>query len=109
MNYSGKSGRIVFQDIGNVQIDLLSLKYEYTGTDNISKACAKKKGVKHKGTVYPDGHSLDMRFDMLVKNNKGDRIRHWHSSSNYWRRSHWEEDVGDYKRGLKIFFFFEWN
>ena len=54
MNYSGKSGRIVFQDIGNVQIDMLSLKYEYTRTDSISKACAKKNGVKHKGKVYPD-------------------------------------------------------
>lgn len=71
VNDSGYFGRIVFQDTGNVQIDLPGLKYEYTETDSISKACAKKKGVKHKGQVYPDGHSLDMRFDMSVRNSKG--------------------------------------
>ena len=71
MNDSGYFGRIAFQDTGNVQIDLPGLKYEYTETDSISKTCAKKKGVKHKGQVYPDGHSLDMRFDMSVRNSKG--------------------------------------
>ena len=67
MNDSGYFGKIVFQDIGNVQIDLPGLKYEYIETDRISKACAKKKRVKHKGKVYPNGHSLDMRFDISVK------------------------------------------
>ena len=54
VNDSGYFGRIAFQDTGNVQIDLPGLKYEYTRTDSISKACAKKNGVKHKGKVYPD-------------------------------------------------------
>ena len=67
MNDSGYFGKIVFQDIGNVQIDLPGLKYEYIETDRISKASAKKKRVKHKGKVYPNGHSLDMRFDISVK------------------------------------------
>ena len=71
VNDSGYFSRIVFQDTGNVPFDLPGLKYEYTETDKVSKACAKKKGVKHRGKVYPDGHSLDMRFDMSVKDSKG--------------------------------------
>ncbi|KAL2247525.1 UNVERIFIED_CONTAM: hypothetical protein Sindi_2604800 [Sesamum indicum] len=46
------------------------LRYEYTELERARGSCTVKKTGK-KGSVYPDGHSYDMRFDMSVKNAKG--------------------------------------
>ncbi|CAK7350589.1 unnamed protein product [Dovyalis caffra] len=50
---------------------LPGLNYEYTMLDKAHKSCAEKKSMKAKGKTYPYGYSSDMRFDMLVRNGKG--------------------------------------
>lgn len=48
------------------------LKYEYTEVGSASRSCANKNIAKHKGKTYPDGDSMDMRFNMAVKDSKGE-------------------------------------
>ncbi|KAI3457463.1 hypothetical protein Pfo_014126 [Paulownia fortunei] len=50
------------------------LRYEYSELDRVRKLCPGKKLVKNTGDTYPDGHSYDMRFDMSVKNGKGQKF-----------------------------------
>ncbi|XP_057497478.1 uncharacterized protein LOC130782230 [Actinidia eriantha] len=63
--------RLAFQSPSNGKIRVSGLRYEYTEIDNIMKSCTKKTPDKRKRGTYPDGHSLDMRFDMAVQNSKG--------------------------------------
>ncbi|PIN22738.1 hypothetical protein CDL12_04555 [Handroanthus impetiginosus] len=53
--------------------------YEYTVTGRVRKACSVKKTVK-KGNVYPDGNSYAMRFNMFVKNSKGEQFAGGHAT-----------------------------
>ncbi|XP_057497476.1 uncharacterized protein LOC130782228 [Actinidia eriantha] len=71
MNDSGYFGRLAFQSPSNGKVRVSGLRYEYTEIDNIMKSCTKKTPDKRKRGTYPDGHSLDMRFDMAVQNSKG--------------------------------------
>ncbi|KAG8364947.1 hypothetical protein BUALT_Bualt18G0051600 [Buddleja alternifolia] len=58
---------------GSSVIDFPGLRYEYTELDKSKRSCLAKKNVK-KGEIYPDGHSYDMKFDMSVKNSKGEQF-----------------------------------
>ncbi|KAK4420358.1 hypothetical protein Salat_1986100 [Sesamum alatum] len=49
------------------------LRYEYTELDRARGSCPVKKPGK-KRNLYPDGRSYDMRFDMSVKNAKGEQF-----------------------------------
>uniref|UniRef100_A0A5B6Z5T6 RING-type E3 ubiquitin transferase n=1 Tax=Davidia involucrata TaxID=16924 RepID=A0A5B6Z5T6_DAVIN len=71
MNDSGYFGRIAFQSSENGDTRLEGLKYEYTEIDNARRTCMKKMTVKGKGGTYPDAYSSNMRFDMTVRNIKG--------------------------------------
>ncbi|GLT68492.1 hypothetical protein SLA2020_407170 [Shorea laevis] len=71
VNDSGYFGKIGFQSYWASSIDIQSLKYQYTEIDTMRKSCAKGKTVKGKGKTYPDGYSLDMRFDMSLTDSKG--------------------------------------
>lgn len=71
VNDSGYFGKIGFQSYWASSIDIQSLKYQYTEVDTMRKSCAKGKTVKGKGKTYPDGYSLDMRFDMSLTDSKG--------------------------------------
>lgn len=60
-------------------VNFPGLRYEYSEMDRVRKSCPPKK-KKKKGSTYPDGHSYDMRFDLLVKSPDGDEIG-WGSAS----------------------------
>ncbi|GAV88561.1 DUF2921 domain-containing protein [Cephalotus follicularis] len=47
------------------------LKYKYTFNENVRTSCPELNTVKHKGKTYPAADSLDMKFDMSVRNRKG--------------------------------------
>ncbi|XP_030517990.2 uncharacterized protein LOC115731462 [Rhodamnia argentea] len=49
---------------------LPGVKYEYEVMGGVRKPCEIKTG-KHKGKRYPNSYSSDMKFDMSVKNKKG--------------------------------------
>ncbi|CAL8151160.1 unnamed protein product [Prunus armeniaca] len=48
------------------------LKYEYTKMETVTKLCPRKKAAHGKTNIYPNPFSYDMRFDMSVKNSKGE-------------------------------------
>ncbi|GMI93426.1 hypothetical protein like AT4G21700 [Hibiscus trionum] len=48
------------------------LRYEYTEVDSARRIYASKNVTEHKGKTYPNGDSIDMRFDMLLIDSKGD-------------------------------------
>ncbi|KAJ8761674.1 hypothetical protein K2173_004450 [Erythroxylum novogranatense] len=72
---TGYFSRIAFHGSGNRILRDPDLKYKYTVLDRVSKSCSRQKIVKGKGKKYPNVYSLDMRFDMLVKNVKGEVAR----------------------------------
>ena len=52
--------------------DPQDLRYEYTEIEEVRNSCALgEKTIRGKGKSYPDGFSLDMGFDMLVRNTEG--------------------------------------
>ncbi|XVF27645.1 hypothetical protein REPUB_Repub14bG0126100 [Reevesia pubescens] len=66
-------GMIRFRSVWEVSPGLTSvpgLKYEYTEVNAARRSCANKNIAKHKGKTYPDGDSMDMRFDVLVIDSK---------------------------------------
>lgn len=71
-NDSSYFGRVALRSTENKHPRFEALKYEYAEYDNVGKSCAKRIKPKNKGTAYPDGYSTDMRFDMTVRNKKGD-------------------------------------
>ncbi|KAK8607950.1 hypothetical protein V6N13_023394 [Hibiscus sabdariffa] len=48
------------------------LRYEYTEVDSARRIYVIKNLAEHKGKTYPNGNSADMRFDMLVIDDKGE-------------------------------------
>ncbi|KAI5333230.1 hypothetical protein L3X38_023360 [Prunus dulcis] len=48
------------------------LKYKYTKMETVTKLCPRKKAADGKTNIYPNPFSYDMRFDMSVKNSKGE-------------------------------------
>ncbi|XP_051151834.1 uncharacterized protein LOC127265861 [Andrographis paniculata] len=47
------------------------LRYEYTETDRVRKTCVAQKNKNNNKIKYPNKNSHDMRFDMNIKNSKG--------------------------------------
>ncbi|XP_059634796.1 uncharacterized protein LOC132277082 [Cornus florida] len=72
-NDSGYFGKLVFHSSANGNLKREGLKYDYTETDSVRRSCMNKMTGKGKRGTYPDGYSSDMRFDMTVKNTKGQR------------------------------------
>ncbi|XAR66464.1 hypothetical protein NMG60_11012719 [Bertholletia excelsa] len=68
---SGYFGKVGFWSPRNGHARVGGVKYEYTMIDAVRKSCARKITDKHKAQTYPDGYSSDMRFDMTVRNSKG--------------------------------------
>ncbi|WRX29506.1 Protein of unknown function DUF2921 - like 4 [Theobroma cacao] len=66
VNDSGYFDRIVFQRTENHMEGVPGLKYEFTEFDRVKNLCLRKEQVRKTGE-YPNGHSADMKFDMLVK------------------------------------------
>lgn len=67
----GYFGRIMFQNSGERILLLPGLKYGYSEIDKARAFCLKMKTGKSKGKTYPHGFSPDMRFDMSVRDRKG--------------------------------------
>ncbi|KAK9131782.1 hypothetical protein Scep_011310 [Stephania cephalantha] len=66
-------GGIKFRSSVERNVGAPGLKYQYTELERVNKLCPKKAVVGIKRKVYPDAYSFDMRFDMNVKNSKGER------------------------------------
>ena len=72
VNDSSYFGKIGFQGgYWEGSFDPRVIKYEYTEIDVVRKSCAQGKTTSGKGKSYPDGYSSDMRFGMLVRDEKG--------------------------------------
>ncbi|KAH7838708.1 hypothetical protein Vadar_030198 [Vaccinium darrowii] len=71
VNDSGYLGRILFESPRNGNTRLEGLRYEYTDVGHLNKSCRGKITGKHRKGTYPSGYSSDMRFDMTVRNGKG--------------------------------------
>ncbi|KAG6421339.1 hypothetical protein SASPL_117890 [Salvia splendens] len=56
-------------------------EYNYTEVEKARKACKKKEAKK--GYLYPDPQSYDMRFDLNVKDKKGQEVA-WASATPVW-------------------------
>ncbi|KAE8716953.1 Glucan synthase-like 1 isoform 1 [Hibiscus syriacus] len=48
------------------------LRYEYTEVDSARRIYASKNVAEHKGKTYPIGDSIDMRFEMMLIDSKGE-------------------------------------
>ncbi|KAL6991069.1 hypothetical protein U1Q18_009189 [Sarracenia purpurea var. burkii] len=70
-NELGYFGRLEFQSLSNGNTRVEGLKYDYSEIGNLRKYCSKEMTYKSKGGKYPNGYSSDMRFDMTVRNSKG--------------------------------------
>lgn len=70
-NSSGHFDKIGFRNFNEELLGLLGVKYEYTVIDTLRETCVKKNAARGKGKTYPNEYSLDMRFDMSVRNSKG--------------------------------------
>lgn len=68
---SGYFSKIGFQGSWEVSRGLQGVQYKYTEIDRVRKSCAEKITARGKGSMYPDGYSSDMSFDMLVSDSKG--------------------------------------
>ncbi|KAL5772427.1 hypothetical protein ACOSQ2_012351 [Xanthoceras sorbifolium] len=68
-------GKIGFGSSEEVLIGLPGFKYDYSVLDVTRKPCANKNDVRHKVKTYPNAYSVDMRFEMSVKNIKGQTAR----------------------------------
>ncbi|KAF5742275.1 hypothetical protein HS088_TW09G00319 [Tripterygium wilfordii] len=74
----GHSKKITFHSSWGDMVTVPGLKYEYTETDSVAKFCSNKTS-KSRGETYPDGYSLDMRFDMSMTDSKG-KLSRGHAS-----------------------------
>ncbi|KAL3631417.1 hypothetical protein CASFOL_024401 [Castilleja foliolosa] len=71
VNDSGHFGKVNLTSFDRTPFP--DLHYEYSELGRVKKLCPVKKPAK-KRDIYPDGHSYNMRFDLSVKNSKGDGI-----------------------------------
>lgn len=72
MNGSGYFDKLGFWDSQIKMTGFQGLKYEYSEIDSVKNFCPNNKAAKHKGSVYPNGYTLDMEFYMSVKNSKSE-------------------------------------
>ncbi|KAL6573994.1 hypothetical protein OROHE_001536 [Orobanche hederae] len=70
VNETGYFGRVMLSSVRNNDIRAPSLRYEYTEIENTKRSCANKNIQKGERKMYPKALSSDMRFDMVVKNQK---------------------------------------
>ncbi|GLT51407.1 hypothetical protein SLA2020_258340 [Shorea laevis] len=63
-------GKIGFSSVRRLSLGTPGLKYEYTVIDGAIKSCANKNTAKLKRKTYPEGHSFDMRFNILLRNSQ---------------------------------------
>ncbi|XP_027333990.1 uncharacterized protein LOC113848765 [Abrus precatorius] len=68
---SGYFGKVGFQGSLKVLRGLHGFQYKYAEIERVRKSCAEKMTARGKGKMYPDGHSSDMTFSMLVTNSRG--------------------------------------
>ncbi|XP_050878374.1 uncharacterized protein LOC127082180 [Lathyrus oleraceus] len=68
---SGYFGSVGFEGIWKRSGSFPGLKYKYTEIDRVRKSCAKKVTPIGKGKNYPDVHSSDTAFSMVVTNSEG--------------------------------------
>ncbi|KDP20971.1 hypothetical protein JCGZ_21442 [Jatropha curcas] len=68
---TGYFNKIRFHGSENRITGLPGLNYEYTMLGRVNKACPKQKTMKGRGKTYPNACSTDMRFQMIVRNGKG--------------------------------------
>ncbi|KAK6917555.1 Protein of unknown function DUF2921 [Dillenia turbinata] len=73
VNGSAYYGNSWFWTARNKLFGLAGLKYEYSEIDTLTKTCSFKRTNKHKVKTYPNGHSSDMRFRILLGNNKEEK------------------------------------
>ena len=73
---------------------LPNMRYEYSEIEKAKEYCAKKKVFKHKGQGYPNPYSQDMKFDMDVRNTKGQKI--WGKAHPVFVGDHFVEDFHPY-------------
>ncbi|KAL7103614.1 hypothetical protein ACP275_08G190500 [Erythranthe tilingii] len=51
------------------------MRYDYTESERVRNLCPMTaKKLPKNGSIYPDGHSYDMRFDLSLKNSNGEQI-----------------------------------
>lgn len=74
LNESGYFGRVAFRSHERKVFDFSGVRYEYTQIKNVNRSCARKMTPKGKGGRYPDATSLDMSFDMGLRNRKGEEV-----------------------------------
>ncbi|KAL7143320.1 hypothetical protein ABFS83_08G184000 [Erythranthe nasuta] len=56
-------------------VALPGMKYDYTESERVRNLCPMAvKKLPNNGSIYPDGHSYDMRFDLSLKNSNGEQI-----------------------------------
>ncbi|XWS12649.1 hypothetical protein CRYUN_Cryun37aG0108200 [Craigia yunnanensis] len=58
--------------VGKIWSDKSEDDLSYFEVYGARRSCANKNIAKHKGNMYPDGDSIDMRFEMLVTDSKGE-------------------------------------
>ncbi|KAK6932569.1 Protein of unknown function DUF2921 [Dillenia turbinata] len=73
VNGSVYYGNRWFSNARNKLFGLSGLKYKYSEIDTVTKTCSTRRTSKHKGKTYPNGHSSDMRFRILVGNSKEEK------------------------------------
>lgn len=71
INGSSHLGTVGFRSPGNMNSRLVGQKYKYTEIENVSKVCQKRLNGNGKKGTYPAGSSSNMRFNIVVKNRKG--------------------------------------
>ncbi|XP_076941408.1 uncharacterized protein LOC143610955 [Bidens hawaiensis] len=64
-------GNVSFYSPANVNSRIKGIAYEYTEYDKVRSFCKENLDTKGKKGTYPDEESPNLRFDMLVRNKKG--------------------------------------
>ncbi|KAK1420101.1 hypothetical protein QVD17_21432 [Tagetes erecta] len=64
-------GNVSFYSSANVNVRIKGASYEYTEHEKVEKLCGKNLENKGKKGTYPDEISPNLRFDMMVRNKKG--------------------------------------
>lgn len=71
INGSNHFGTVTLRSPGNMNSRIEGVKYQYTEIGSVSKVCQQRLNGNGKKAMYPGGNSADMRFDMIVRNRKG--------------------------------------
>ncbi|KAE8652716.1 hypothetical protein Csa_014286 [Cucumis sativus] len=86
-NEPGYFKKIWIRSYNEMLLDPSQIKYEYTEV-GAQSSCPQSKNVHGKGRTYPSENSSDMRFDISLKNSKGQIARGFASPLFYGQRSY---------------------